>query len=133
MKQENTQEQLQKLLLEAKAYYGYQKEYLRLTMAEQLTKVLGAIAVAVVCGVLAFVILLFLGIAFAHWIGEAIGNMGLCYAIFAAIIALLLLIFYLNRRKIVILPLARLMSEAFLSVQESNHKEENDHEAESDI
>lgn len=118
MKQDSTQEQLKELLMEAKKYYGYQKEFLKLSLAQQLTHILSAIAIALVSVVLALVIVMFLGLALVHLIGEAIGNIGLCYAIFALFMALILALFYHNRRKWVVLPLARLFTRTFLEEKE---------------
>jgi len=115
MKEDNTQEQLKDLLLEAKNYISLQKEYATLTLAEQLTHLLAKIAVMLVGAISAMVVIVFLGLALVHWIGEYIGNIGLCYAIFAAFIALLFLAFYLCRRKLVVVPFARMMTDIFLT------------------
>lgn len=130
MRQDNTQEQLKDLLQETKNYVGLQKEYIKLTLAEQLTHLLSKIAVAVVGIFVVLLVILFLGLALVHWIGDAIGNIGLCYAIFALLMALMFIVFYLNRRRCVILPLARIMSQTFLlnAEEEQEEKEETDDE-----
>ncbi len=115
MKTESTQEELKKLLLEAKSYYGYQKEFLKITIAEQLTQVLGTIAIGFIIISMALVIFVLLGLALVHWIGEAIHNIGLCYAIFALFMGIILACIYIFRRKIIVLPLARVMTRVFLS------------------
>ena len=131
MRQDKTQEQLSDLLKEARNYLGHQQEYIRLTLAEQMTVLLGRIAIAMISIILALTILVFLGLALVHWIGEAIGNIGLCYAVFALFMVLILALFHANRRKWIILPLARMMSQAFLGSENDNQSEErNDEQAE---
>lgn len=129
MKTDSSQEQLKEMLHEAKNYYDLQKEYVRLTMAEQLTKLLSAIAFAVLATVLIITIVMFLGLALVHWIGEAIGNMALCYAIFALFIAIILVILYVNKRKYFIVPIARTMSKIFLMDDENESSNNNNDES----
>ena len=130
MRQDKTQEQLKNLIADSKEYFDLQKEYLRLTFAEQLTQLLGKIALAIVALLMGIAIIMFLGLALVHWVGEAIGNIGLCYAVLALFMAILLAIFHHNRRKWVFLPLARLMSQTFLvnSEEDTPQMEENNDE-----
>lgn len=122
----NTRSSIAELISEAKNYYGLQKDFLRYSVAEQLTKLLSVIAITLVLVLVGLVILLFAGMAMVHWIGAAIGNMALCYAAFALFLVLLLLVFYLNRRRLVILPLARLMTRIFVKDDTANEDNETD-------
>lgn len=122
----NTRSSIAELISEAKNYYGLQKDYIRYSVAEQLTKLLSVIAITLVLVLVGLVILLFAGMAMVHWIGAAIGNMALCYAAFALFLILLLLVFYLNRRRLVILPLARLMTRIFVKDDTANEDNETD-------
>lgn len=126
MKKESSQEQLKEILDEAKKYYGLQKEYFKLTLAEKMTLLLGGIAFAVLAIVLIITIMMFLGLALVHWIGEAIGNIGLCYAIFALFIAIFLIIIYANKRRFIILPIARMMTKIFLTNENAEYNDNND-------
>lgn len=128
MKQDNTQEQLKDLLVGAKKYYVLQKEYLKLTMTEQLTHLMAKIIIILVSVISSFLIVMFLGLALVHWVGEAIGNIGLCYAIFALFMAVLFIVFYSCRRNLVMLPMARMMTQIFLKEtdEETEMEEIND-------
>lgn len=117
-----TQAEVKALLAEAKKYYGLQKEHLRYTVAEQLTKALSAIAVAVIAVIVGLIIVVFACLALVHWLGSVIGSVALCYAIFAAVLLLLLLVFYLNRRRWVINPLARLMTSVFIKTEDDDEE-----------
>lgn len=127
MKQDNTQEQLKELFREARNYYGLQKDYLKLTITEKLTLLLGKMAIAVILGLLSLFVILFLGMALVHWIGNVIGNLALCYAGFGCVLTLTALLFYANRRRLVILPLARMFAKAILETKsETLQKEQTD-------
>ena len=127
MKQDNTQEQLKELFREARNYYGLQKDYLKLTITEKLTLLLGKMAIAVILGLLSLFVILFLGMALVHWIGNVIGNLALCYAGFGCVLTLAALLFYANRRRLVILPLARMFAKAILETKsETPQKEQTD-------
>lgn len=117
MRQDDTQEHLKELFREARNYYGLQKDYLKLTITEKLTLLLGKLAIAATLGLLLLFVILFLGMALVHWIGNAIGNLALCYAGFGFVLILIALLFYANRRRLVILPLARMFAKAILETK----------------
>lgn len=123
MKQDTTQEQIVDLLEKTKTYYNLQKEYLKLTVAEQMTMLLSKLAIVLIAGVVFSVVLLFIGLALVHLLNLAIGNIGICYGIFALFMVVFFLIFYINRRKLIILPFARMMSQIFL--EDNNEMEDS--------
>lgn len=127
MAKKNTQSTISELILEAKKYYGLQKDYVRYTAAEQLTRVISTLAIVAVCFVVGLVIFVFAGLAVVHFLGAAIGNIGLCYAIYAGFLLILLLLFYVNRRRWVMRPLARLFINAIVK---TDIKEERDDDEE---
>ncbi|MCQ2196004.1 MAG: hypothetical protein MJZ60_00600 [Bacteroidaceae bacterium] len=113
------------LFNEAKKYYGLQKQYLRYSAAEQLTKLISKIAIAAVVALLALIIFVFAGMALVHWLGSIINNMALCYALYALFLLLLLIVFYCNRRRWVILPLARMMTDIFIQDEKEDDEDED--------
>lgn len=122
-KEKNTQETLSEMLAEAKRYYSLEKKYLRYSAAEQLTKIISSIVVAVVLAIVGFVVFVFLGLAVVNWLGSITGNMGLCYALYALLLLVLLVVFYLNRRRWVMLPLARFMTKTFIKEEDADEQE----------
>jgi len=129
MKQDTTQEQIKDMLLEAKNYYGLQKEYFKLTATEKLTVVLSKILLALIVIILVISIIMFLGLALVHWIGEAIGNIGICYAGFSLFIAIILLFIYTKRRKYIILPIAKMMTQVILAEDDDKNNKNSDERA----
>lgn len=125
-KENSTQSNLSELVTEAKKYYSLQKEHLRYTAAEQSTRFLSTLTILAVAAVLGVVIFIFLGLAFVHLLNNWINSMAACYAIYTAILFIILLIFYFNRRKWVILPFARIMTKAFIKDNSEEEEEDED-------
>lgn len=127
-KEKDTQASLVELLLEAKEHYELQKTYLRYTAAEELTLVISKLAIVIVLALVGFVAFVFLGLAFVNWFGATFGNLALGYVIYALLLIIVLCIFYINRRRWVTLPLARLMMQTFVEKKEEVEEEAEDEE-----
>lgn len=112
------------LFAEAKSYMELQKRYAAVETAEKLTTVLSAIAIAAVCILILSIVLLFSSFALAYWIGALTGSMATGFISVTAINLLLLLIFFLNRRRWVILPIARLITTVFTCSMELGQEKE---------
>lgn len=108
------------LFLELKTYYERQKEHKTYLIAEQLTRVISSLAIVMVVFVLALVIFVFLGMAVVQWLRNIIDSVAVCYLIYALFLLLILIVFYLNRRRWIILPLARLMISVFIKAEEES-------------
>lgn len=124
-KDQDIQATLTEMLLEAKKYFSLQKKYLRYAAAEQFTLVISKIAIILVLAIVGFVAFVFLGLAFVYWLGATIGNLALGFLLYALLLLILLIVFYCNRRKWIILPLAKLMMQTFIP-----QKEEDVHDGE---
>lgn len=119
-------ESIQKLLLELKNYYLLQKKFIRLDTAEKLTVILSAIGIALIILILVSFICFFGTLAFAFYLGNVLNNVPLGFIIVAGIMTLALLIFYLNRKKFVVEPLARFIGRLFIQEQNTeNHGTES--------
>lgn len=108
-------ESIQKLLLEFKNYYLLQKKFIRLDTAEKLTVILSAIGIALIILILVALICFFGTLALAFYLGNTLNNIPLGFIIVAGIIAFVLLIFYWNRKRFVVEPLARFIGQLFAS------------------
>lgn len=114
------------LLAESKKCYRLQKEYMRYSAAEQSTRILSTLTIVAVVAIVAIIVFIFLGLAIVHWLNDVISNTGLCYAIYALFLLIILSIFYVNRRKWVILPFARRMTKLFIKEDEEEEEVEDD-------
>lgn len=114
-------ESIGKLFLEFKKYLELQKEYVKLGAAEKLTVMLSAAVTVAVLLVLGSIILLFLTFALAFLLGDAIGSLPVGFGLIALLVLIIAGIFYLNRNRFVIQPLARFITKIILT-------EEDDHE-----
>ena len=97
-------ESIGKLLLEFKKYLELQKEFVKLDATEKMTVIL----------------LLFLTFALAYYLGDVLGSLSLGFGLISAFILLLTVIFYLNRNRMVIQPMARFMTKLILTKEDGS-------------
>ena len=107
-------ESIGKLLLEFKKYLELQKEFVKLDATEKMTVILSAILIVTVLLLLGSIVLLFLTFALAYYLGDVLGSLSLGFGLISAFILLLTVIFYLNRNRMVIQPMARFMTKLIL-------------------
>ena len=105
--------QFRDLFTEMRRYVRLQKKYWALDAADKLIVLLSTIAIAGVCLILGGIILFFLAITAACWLGQLLGSAALGFLCLSAILALALFIFYKNRTRWVIVPLARIIVGLF--------------------
>ncbi len=108
-------ESIQKLLLEFKNYYLLQKKFIRLDTAEKLTVILSAVGISLIMLILVAFVFFFGTFAFAIYLGDELNSIPMGFAIVSGINILVLIIFYLNRKRFVVEPLARFMGRVFLN------------------
>lgn len=109
---------LNSLSQEVKHYLHLQKRYLALDAVEKVTRLLSAVAVAVVCLILGAMILFFTLYALAEWIGTLLGSTAAGFLIVAILLLIMALVFFSHRQQWVVQPMARLMAELFLDNDE---------------
>ena len=113
-------ESIGKLLLEFKKYLELQKEFVKLDATEKMTVILSAILIVTVLLLLGSIVLLFLTFALAYYLGDVLGSLSLGFGLISAFILLLTVIFYLNRKRMVIQPMARFMTKLILTKEDGS-------------
>ena len=113
-------ESIGKLLLEFKKYLELQKEFVKLDATEKMTGILSAILIVTVLLLLGSIVLLFLTFALAYYLGDVLGSLSLGFGLISAFILLLTVIFYLNRNRMVIQPMARFMTKLILTKEDGS-------------
>ena len=113
-------ESIGKLLLEFKKYLELQKEFVKLDATEKMTVILSAIVIVTVLLLLGSIVLLFLTFALAYYLGDVLGSLSLGFGLISAFILLLTVIFYLNRNRMVIQPMARFMTKLILTKEDGS-------------
>lgn len=113
-------ESIGKLLLEFKKYLELQKEFVKLDATEKMTVILSAILIVNVLLLLGSIVLLFLTFALAYYLGDVLGSLSLGFGLISAFILLLTVIFYLNRNRMVIQPMARFMTKLILTKEDGS-------------
>ena len=86
-----------------------------------MTVILSAILI-VTCLVIikGSIVLLFLTFALAYYLGDVLGSLSLGFGLISAFILLLTVIFYLNRNRMVIQPMARFMTKLILTKEDGS-------------
>ena len=113
-------ESIGKLLLEFKKYLELQKEFVKLDATEKMTVILSAILIVTVLLLLGSIVFLFLTFALAYYLGDVLGSLSLGFGLISAFILLLTVIFYLNRNRMVIQPMARFMTKLILTKEDGS-------------
>ena len=113
-------ESIGKLLLEFKKYLELQKEFVKLDATEKMTVILSAILIVTVLLLLGSIVLIFLTLALAYYLGDVLGSLSLGFGLISAFILLLTVIFYLNRNRMVIQPMARFMTKLILTKEDGS-------------
>lgn len=113
-------ESIGKLLLEFKKYLELQKEFVKLDATEKMTVILSAILIVTVLLLLGSIVLLFLTFALAYYLRDVLGSLSLGFGLISAFILLLTVIFYLNRNRMVIQPMARFMTKLILTKKDGS-------------
>lgn len=113
-------ESIGKLLLEFKKYLELQKEFVKLDATEKMTVILSAILIVTVLLLLGSIVLLFLTFALAYYLGDVLGSLSLGFGLISAFILLLTVIFYLNRNRMVVQPMARFMTKLILTKEDGS-------------
>lgn len=116
---------LHTLTEEVKRYLQLQKRYLALNTVEKVTRLLSAVAVAVVCLMLGAMVLFFALYALAWWAGALLGSVATGFIIVAVLLMVMAIVFYCHRQQWVVQPLARLMAGLFLD-NDYEEEEESD-------
>lgn len=115
-------ESIGKLFSEFKKYLELQKEFVKLDAAEKMTVILSATIITAVMILLSFIILMFLSFALAYYLGDTLHNLPLGFCITGGIVLFVACVFYFNRNRFVIQPLARFMTKLILKEANGTHQ-----------
>ena len=107
--------QMGQLLEEGRRYWGLQKQYLGLHLAEVLSRLLSAVALALVLILVGSLVLLFGSFALAFWIGEVLGSQLWGFGIIALALLVLACVVYANRTGWIVRPTTRFMASLLAS------------------
>lgn len=95
-------------------YLHLKTEDIKLTLSEKITVLVSTFVVVAAMALLAGIVLLFLTLAAANWIGEALG-MAWAYLIIAGGYLIFMILAVVFRRQLIINPVARFVTRLILS------------------
>lgn len=100
-----------------KHYAGLQKEYIKLGTVEKTVRILTAIAMTAILGLLLVFVLIFLSFAVVSALSNCLGQVA-AFSIVAGVYFLVFLLFIIFRKSWIEKPLVRFLSGLLLSSQE---------------
>lgn len=109
---ENFVDEFRKLITQSKDWLTLETEYLKLTVAEKLTLLLGSLIIGFVCLLLGMVILILLAFALVE-LFRLMMVPALAYLSTAGVICILLLVLFILRKQVLLNPIARLITKVF--------------------
>lgn len=101
MEKKETGELFRDLKEDISAYLETKTAFLKLTAYERIAKMVAILSFTVIVVTLCFFAFLFLFLALSHLLGEVLGSMSAGYSIVVGIYGLAILLFYLNKQRIV--------------------------------
>lgn len=119
-------EDFKEFFLLLKEYIQKQKENAALGAAESMTKLLSAVATALIVVILGGISLLLAGFALAFLIGELADSEWVGFCALSVVMLLLMLLFWARRKQWILQPIARLMVQVFLEQQETTDDNSSD-------
>ena len=115
-------ETLSSLFLQIKEYLKTQKEVAVLSIVEKSIILLSTIVLVLVLLILGAMTLFYLSFVAAYWLEPHVGGMAQSYAVIAGALALLALIIYVCRNKLIYQPITRFIAKLFLTNKNSEQK-----------
>jgi uncharacterized membrane protein YqjE len=108
----------QQLYDDVKKYVELQTEYVKVEFVEKLTILLSTLLIIGIAMVLVIAALFYLFFTLAYALQPLFGSMALSFALITGIYLLLIVLFMIYRKRIVINPLVRFLSNLFLKNKE---------------
>ena len=97
-------------------------EFVKLDATEKTAVVFSAALIVAVILLLGSIALLFFAFAMAYYLGNVLESLSLGFCVIGAAVVIIALIFYSNRNRMVIQPIARFMANLILSKKEDGNK-----------
>jgi Protein of unknown function (DUF1469). len=108
-------ENFQQLYDEVKKYVLLQAEYVKVEFVEKLTILLSTLLIISLVIVLAIIALFYLFFAIAYAVESLVGSLSLSFGIISVIYFALIALLVLFRKRLVVNPLVRFLSDLFLT------------------
>ena len=106
---------LQQLYTDIKRYILLQKEYTKLEIVENMAILISTLTMIFILIILGMIALFYLMFALAYLLESYVGGLANSFGIITGIVALLMLIAYLLRKKLLINPMVNFLGHLFLN------------------
>lgn len=106
-------DQIKDIISQTRTWLKLEVEYTKLTVAEKLTMLAGALVIMLVCLLIGFVVLILLSQSLVD-LFRAIMSPALAHVAVSGILILLIIVIYLLRRPLLLNPISRFITKLFL-------------------
>ena len=107
-------ENMQQLFIEFKKYLELQKEYTKLEVTENQSKLLSSLLFVLLVVILGVVVLFHLSFTLVYILAPLVGGLMMSFALITCFHILLIVLLVLFRKKLIIDPTVKLIAELFL-------------------
>jgi len=105
----------QQLYNDVKKYVELQTEYVKVEFVEKLTILLSTLLIIALILILVMAALFYLFFSIAYALEPVLGSLALSFGVISGIYVLLIAVLFLLRKRIIINPLAKFLSNLFLT------------------
>ncbi|MFW9596370.1 MAG: phage holin family protein [Paludibacter sp.] len=108
-------ENFQQLYTEIKKYLSLETEYIKVDFVEKLSIILSTLFIMSIIIVMVISTLLFFFFALAYALESVLGSLAISFGVISLCYVLLIVLFYAFRKKIIINPIVRFLTNLFLT------------------
>lgn len=108
-------ENFDQLFAEVKKYFSLEAEYLKVDFVEKLSIIISTLLIMTIIIVLVISTLLFFFFALAYSLENLFGSMAISFGVITLCYLIVIAIFYSLRKKLIINPIVRLLTNLFLT------------------
>ena len=121
---EKSNESIQQLISEAKAYLDLQKDYIRLEMTEKLTILLSTLILVLIMVVLGMVALFYFSFTLAYVLAPFVGGLMVSFGLITLFLVLVILFIYYKRERLIVSPMVNFLAKIFLKESEKEKEDQ---------
>ena len=111
------------LIANIKEYINIQVDLLKINLVEKLSQIISLLIGLIVGSLLALVIIVYLSVTLVYWLGTIFNSLLPGLLIISGVFILLFVLFYINRNKLFLNAIVRMINKILFEKEQSSKKE----------
>jgi len=111
------------LIANIKEYINIQVDLLKINLVEKLSQIISLLIGLIVGSLLALVIIVYLSVTLVYWLGTIFNSLLPGLLIISGVFVLLFVLFYINRNKLFLNAIVRMINKILFEKEQSSKKE----------